>query len=165
MSAQQAHKVRAHRVDGGVAASVRIGFLVAFRAPLRHLCYKICEFPCPRMHASIICWHNEGMVVLLRQVLGNRLSGSLPRFFQNISSLETLLIGKLKAFSRETESCIGAGMNRFSGSITVDVFGKLQLIKNFEISQNKGLDFDLELLNCWPNLQNALLEVRNSQCF
>ena len=84
-----------------------------------------------------------------------------------MSSLETLLIGKLKAFSREreTEACIGAGMNRFSGSISVNAFGNLKLIKNFEISQNKGLDFDLELLNRWPNLQNALLEVRNSQCF
>ena len=46
----------------------------------------------------------------------------------------------------------------YSGTVSVDHFGKLKSLKSVMLNKNPGLEVDLDLLGLWPNLRIVILD-------
>ena len=46
----------------------------------------------------------------------------------------------------------------YSGTVSVDHFGKLKSLKSVILNKNPGLEVDLDLLGLWPNLRIVILD-------
>jgi hypothetical protein len=46
----------------------------------------------------------------------------------------------------------------YSGTVSVDHFGKLKSLDSVMLNKNPGLEVDLNLLGMWPNLRIVILD-------